>query len=115
MARTVKPLRTFPRMFTSPRKLMFPVEKSTSPGTSSTGLTWKTLPVKSTLPAMEATSWVPSSLISVFFPLGRGTSLPPLAGISWSRTERPGSPSVGLMRRQISCPRSTLWMRLRAV
>ena len=94
---------------------MLPVEKSTSPGTSSTGLTWKAVPVNSTLPAMEARSWVPSALASVFFPLGSGTSLPPLAGISWSRTERPGSPSVGLMRRQISCPWSTLRMRFRAV
>ena len=53
-------------------------------------------------------SWVWSSLISVFLPLGRGTAFPPLAEISSSSTVRPGSPSVGLIRRHISCPFSTL-------
>ena len=41
MARTVKPLSTSPLILMSPRKLMLPVEKSTFPGMSSTGLTWK--------------------------------------------------------------------------
>ena len=36
---TVKPLRTLPWMLISPRKLMLPVEKSTSPAISRTGLT----------------------------------------------------------------------------
>ena len=108
MARTVKPVSTSPWMLTSPKNLMFPVEKSTSPEISSTGLTWKLRPVNSTWPAMEAIRASPSSLISVFLPLGRGTSLPLLAGISWSSTVRPGSPSVGRMTRQSSCPSSTL-------
>ena len=82
MARTVNPVSTSPLMLTSPRNLMFPVEKSTLPGTSSTGFTWKLRPVNSTWPDTEASRASPSSLISVLRPLGRGTSLPLLAGIS---------------------------------
>ena len=114
MARTVKPVSTSPLMFTSPRNLMLPVEKSTSPSISSTGLTWKLRPVNSTWPDTEATSASSSSLSSVLRPFGSGTDLPLLAGISCPSTVQPGSPSVGRIRRQISCPSFTLWIRFRA-
>ena len=94
---------------------MLPVEKSTFPGISITGLTWKLRPVNSTWPEIEASSEMPSSLISVFRPAGSGTDLPLLAGISWSSTVRPGSPSVGRIRWQISCPCFTLRIWFRAV
>ena len=57
---------------------------------------------------MEASRASPSSETWVFRPLGTEAGRPSLAGISWSRTVRPGTPSAGGRMRQMTLSFSTL-------